>query len=405
MSSIKVEKLIQAAPSEVYHYFTNSTAYRDWMCDVATLQAHAGGHIFLGWLGDYYTNGEFIELEKDKFVSFTWHGRGEPRHTQVDVSLKKKRAGTLVKLTHRGIGKGKKWEAIAENYEKEWHSALENLASVLETGADLRITRRPMLGIYVGEFTPEMATQLCVPVEVGVRLEGVIDGMGAQKAGLQKDDVIVSIDDHNLTAGMPLGTTIDGKHAGDVVEVGYYRGPDKNSARMTLSGRQIPPLPTSAADLSKLAEGIYRRYEPEIEKLLNSASDEECAYKAGPDIWSVNEIMAHLIHSEIGWQNYSSEIVQGYEAAYDGYGGNLQARIDGTTTAFSTKGELLRELKLHDAETVAMIAHLPEEITQHKGRLWKLAFNTNENILHLKAHLEQMQASIQSARNKSPHPG
>ena len=398
MSSIKVEKYIEAPVSEVYHYFTNSTAYREWMCDVATLQPHAGGHIYLCWLGDYYTSGEFISLENNKSVSFTWLGRNEPRQTRVEVAFKKKKAGTLVKLNHRGIGKGKKWESVGEGYKREWNNALENLASVLETGADLRITRRPMLGIYVGEFNAEIAAQLCVPVETGVRLEGVVDGMGAQQAGLQKDDVIVSIDDKDLATGVPIGTMIAEKHAGDVVEVGFYRGQDKKSTKMTLSGRHIPVIPASGIELSKQVEPVYHKYEAEIEVLLNGASEEECSRKPGAGEWSANEILAHLIQSEIGWQNYSSEIIQGHEGAYDDFGGNLQARIDGTLAIFPTKSALLRELKAHDAESLAILAHLPEDSPTHKGRFWRLTFTANDNSIHLQSHLEQMRAAIESAR-------
>ncbi len=101
---------------------------------------------------DYYTSGEYLKLEKDKFVSFTWFGQGEPRQTRVEVTLKKQGGGTLVKLAHRGVGKSQKWLEIGEVYEAQWQKAFENLASVLENGADLRITKRPMLGIYVGEF-------------------------------------------------------------------------------------------------------------------------------------------------------------------------------------------------------------------------------------------------------------
>ena len=400
MSSVKVEKFIAATPTEVYHYFTNSTAYKDWLCDVATLQPHPGGHIYMCWLGDYYTSGEFVQLENNKAVTFTWLGRNEPRPTQVEVSLKKKKGGTLVKLTHRGIGKGKKWETIAKGYEKEWNRAFENLASVLETGADLRITRRPMLGIYVGEFNHEIADQLCVPVEVGVRLEGVVDGMGAQQAGLKKDDVIVSIDGQELTAGVPLGTVIAEKHAGDVVEVGFYRGQDKKSTKMTLSGRRIPPVPASGVELYKQIEPTYHKYEGEFETLLSNASDEECAHKANPEDWSVNEILAHLIHSEIGWQNFASEIIQGHEGAYDDFGGNLQARIEGTTATFPTKASLLKELKAHDAESLAMLVHLPTDFPQNKGRFWKLTFNVSDNSFHLQTHLDQMREALAAARKR-----
>ncbi len=401
MSSVKVEKFVQANPSEVYRYFTNSTAYRDWMCDVATVQPHPGGHIYLCWPGEYYTSGEFLQLENEKLVSFTWHGRNEPRQTHVDISLRKKSGGTLVKLAHRGLGKGKKWAAIADTYAKEWHSSLENLASVLETGADLRITRRPMLGIYLGEFNPEIATQLCVPVSAGVRLEGLVDGLGAQRAGLQKDDVIVSLDGTELGSNVSIGSIMQSKHAGDVVEVVFYRGPEKKAVKMTLSGRPIPPIPASGVELSKQVEPAYRQYEAEFETVLSAASDEECAYKPGAADWSANEVLAHLIQSEQGWQNYASEIVSGHEPFYDDFGGNLLPRIEATTAVFTTKAELFRQLKLHDAQTLAMLARLPDDFVAHKGRFWKLVFQASQNSFHLQTHLDQMRAAIESARKKA----
>ena len=400
MSAIKIEKIIQASPSEVYRYFTNSTAMRDWMCDVATLHAHPGGHIYLCWPGEYYASGEFLQLEPEKLASFTWLGRGEPRSTIVEVRLKKRKGGTQVKLTHRGIGKGKKWAPIAETFQKEWESSLSNLGSVLETGADLRITRRPMMGIYIDEFNPEIAERLCVPVKFGVRLSGNVDGMGAQKAGLQKDDVIVSLDGRDLTQGVPIGNILATKHAGDVVEVAYYRGPEKKTVKMALSGRYIPPMPASGVDLARQVEPTYHKYESEFEKLLNNTTEEECAHKPAPGEWSVNEILAHLIHGEIGWQNYASEIIAGHEGSYDDYAGNLQARIEATTVAFPTKGALLQELKHHDAETLTMLTHLPDEFMSHKGQCWKLAFQASQNEAHTQTHLEQMQAAVQSARKK-----
>jgi uncharacterized protein YndB with AHSA1/START domain len=399
MSSKRIERLIKASPVEIFHYFTNSTAIRDWMCDIATTDPRPGGHLYFCWLEDYYAAGEYIQLEKDKLISFTWHGRGEPRQTQVHVSLKKKKAGTLLKLTHRNIGKGEKWDKIGETFETQWGRALENLASVLETGADLRITRRPMLGIYVGEFNPEIANQLCVPISNGSRLAGVVDGMGAQKAGLRKDDVIVALDGIKIDAGVSLSSLISSKHAGDVVEVTFYRGPDMQAEKMVLSGRSIPPIPGSGKELSKQVEPIYRQYEDEIEKLLKDASEDECTYKPQPSEWNVKEVLAHLIHSELGWQNFASEIISGFQGSYDGFGGNVQARIDGTISIYPTIDALFKALADHDAETLTMLTHIPDEFTSHKGRFWKLAFLANQNSYHLQSHLEQMQAAIQAARN------
>jgi uncharacterized protein YndB with AHSA1/START domain len=398
MTTIKLEKYIQAAPAEVFIYFTNSTALKDWLCDVATTDPRVGGRMYMWWNGDYYTSGEFQKLKQNELVSFRWFGRGEPHATQVDVTIKKKKAGTLLKLAHRKLGKNSKWDEIGKEYKKEWTKALENLTSVLENGADLRITTRPMLGTYTDQFNASIAEKLGIPVVQGLRLSGVVEGLGAQKAGLIADDVITGMDGHEITGAATFASYMNNKKAGDDVEVTYYRCAEKKTTTMKLSGRPIPPIPQSGMELSKQVEPTYKQYENEIEILLKGASEAECAKKPAPAEWSADEILAHLIHSELGWQNALTDIMGGHEASYDDWGGNIQARIDGTIATFTTKAELFKELKNHNAETLNMLINIPSDFLAHKGKFWKLAFYANQNSYHLQSHLEQIRSAIQSAK-------
>jgi len=398
MTTIKLTKLIQAPPSEVFQYFTNSTDLRDWLSDIATVDARPEGRFYLGWNSNYYTSGEYLIVKPNDAVSFTWLGRGEPHATRVDVTLRKKKGGTLVKLAHRKIGKSQKWEAIGEEYEKQWDKALDNLTSVLENGPDLRITSRPLLGIYPDELNSTVAQKLGVPVMRGVHLVGVLDGMGAQKAGLQFDDVITALDDHEVTGTGSFITYMGNKRVGDVIDVTYYRCAEKHIAKMTLSGRSIPQIPASGKELASQLESVYRFHENEVGAILKAASEEECARKPAPSEWSANEVLAHLIHSELGWQNIVTEILTGYQGAYDGWGGNVQAHIDGTVETFPSKTRLLEELKNHDAETLSMYNHIPADFLSHKGRWWKLVLQAHDNSNHLKDHLQQIRAAIGSAK-------
>ena len=45
MTTIKIEKFVKAPAAEVYRYFTNSTALKDWMCYVATAEPRPGGRL------------------------------------------------------------------------------------------------------------------------------------------------------------------------------------------------------------------------------------------------------------------------------------------------------------------------------------------------------------------------
>jgi hypothetical protein len=83
---------------------------------------------------------------------------------------------------------------VVEVVRKEWSAGLENLQSFLEDGVDLRVARRPRLGIWMEEeFTPEKAQNLGLPVAEGVLLLGTGENTGARAAGLVKDDVLVSL--------------------------------------------------------------------------------------------------------------------------------------------------------------------------------------------------------------------
>jgi hypothetical protein len=286
-----------------------------------------------------------------------------------------------------------------ESFQDEWENALENLVSVLEDGADLRITRRPMIGIMLGDFSSKIASQLGVPVDYGMHVSGVLDGMGAKKAGLQADDVVVAVDGHELTGINTFTSLIMSKHAGDVVNVSYFRGAERKSVKMTLSGRPIPSIPGSSIELSRQLEPYYRQFEAELENILNDATQEECANKPKPGEWSVNEVLAHLIHSERGWLNYIGEIISGREGMYDGDGINIQAMIDGTVVTFITKDELLKELKQLNSETINLVAHIAEDFASHKGKFWKLVYQAHQNPNHYQVHLDQIRAALQSARN------
>ena len=181
----KFETLVQASSALVYEAFTNATSLQEWLCDFATVDPKPGGRIYLYWNSGFYTSGEYTELIPNEKVVFTWNGRNEPAATEIEVKLKRKKGGTLVQLAHKRVGVGAKWENVRREAMEGWQSSLENLASVLATGEDLRFLNRPMLGIGISDFNEDIAKHLNVPVTKGLRIDSVVDGMGAQAAGRQ----------------------------------------------------------------------------------------------------------------------------------------------------------------------------------------------------------------------------
>jgi membrane-associated protease RseP (regulator of RpoE activity) len=281
--------------------------------------------------------------------------------------------------------------------QKAWESSLKNLVSVLETGEDLRFVNRPMLGITLDDFNAEVAEKLGVPVKEGIRIDGVVDGMGAQAAGLQADDVLVGLAGQEVSDWPTLTNALQRLQAGDEIDVTLYRGSEKRTVKMTLSRRPLPEIPETPAALAQVVEKKCERMEATLDDFFAEVSEEQASRKPVQDIWSPKETLAHLIHGERGWHTWMADLVGGFEPSYDDWGGNLQARIDATITAYPTIAELREELRRNCAETVAFLARLPEEFVARKGSYWRLGHNMVEQPYHFNQHLDQMRSAVESA--------
>jgi uncharacterized protein YndB with AHSA1/START domain len=401
MSDLKFERTIHAPIHQVYTAFTNSTALREWMCDGATTNEHLGGRFYVWWNDGYYAAGEYTQLEPDKCLAFTWLGRGEPAATQVNVDLRAQNGSTFLELVHSGLGSGETWEHLRQVFQDAWQFALENLVSVLETGRDLRLVNRPMLGISLSDFDAEIAARQGVPVNEGVRLDGVLSGMGAADAGLQSEDVIVAIDGKPIPTIPSLTAAIQPHRAGDQVEVEFYRGSDRKQVTMRLSPR---PVPDPLADGSALADHIHSENQASLsalEEALQGVSESEADYRPDAGEWCVKEILAHLILGERDTTQFIADIVGHRENWYDDFSGNSHPRTSAVVAVYPTIRALLDELKRCMTETATMISMLPTSIRAQKSIWWRVNFNFLQEPFHTMQHIEQMKAAIEAARNQA----
>jgi uncharacterized protein YndB with AHSA1/START domain len=399
--TLTFDRTINAPASQVYRAFTRANALREWFSTAALADPRPGGRLYFWWNTGYYASGEFTAVQENQELAFTWHGRNEPAITQVQVSLQPEGEGTRVTLTHSGIGSGKGWAETVKQFQRGWQVGLENLQSILETGQDLRYVRRPMLGVMTGEFNQEIAADLGVPVTEGVRLDGVVEGMGSAAAGLQQDDVVIRIAGAEVTDWSSLTTALEAHHAGDQVEVVYYRGAEKKSATLELSGRPLPEVPATAEALAEAVRQTYEELDAELTAFLGDVSDEEAAHHPAPDEWSVNETLAHLIAGERWFHNLISDMIGDSEPWYDRWGGNVPARHEALLSVYPTLPVLLEELKRGEAETVALLAALPPEFVARKGSFTRLSYNLLEMPgYHTRTHLDQMRQAVEAARAK-----
>jgi uncharacterized protein YndB with AHSA1/START domain len=397
--TIAFEAYIPASPAQVYYAFTNASALREWLCDLATVDPRPGGRLYLYWNSGYYSSGEYTALDAEKSLAFLWCGRGDPGRSRVSIVIEPQERGTRLRLAHTLPDEGGEWEKVVGEIDKGWRDSLENLASVLETGQDLRYINRPMSGITLSDFNAELASKLGVPVVQGLRIDGVVEGMGAQAAGLQSNDVIVRIDGQPTTNFFAIPTLLAGKRAGDHIQVEFYRGPELKAVTMELSRRPLPEIPPTPAALAAVVEANRARCIALLDETFAGVSDAQADRRPAEGEWSAKEVLAHLIHGERFAQFDLVDRVTGYERWADDWGGNLDIQVQATVAAYPTLAELLDELKRAYKETIALITRLPQSFVERRGSYWQVAHAYVQEDTHLDGHIEQIRAALQAAQS------
>jgi uncharacterized protein YndB with AHSA1/START domain len=399
--SLKFTQKINAPVSQVYEAFSTATGLSEWLCDFArTGKPCSSGFVFLRWNSGYHASGVYTDVEENRRVGFTWHGLGEPHPTEVVVSLKKENGTTTVTLEHKGIGTGDDWEKKTEDIKAGWETGLKNLQSVLESGIDPRIYSIPLMGILVSdEVNPEMAERKGFHVDYGVLLAGVVQGMGAEEAGLRKGDIMVSLGGYEVKNLRTLSSAVEHHKAGDVVEVIISRGDQKITLDMRLSGRPKPDFPESAQGLADRWEKLHAKANAKLGSLLENITEEETDYHPVPGEWNVKEILAHFIVNERNTISWVGSLLAGQEI--EAFVSDTQLpRLKSLLSIFPTIPQLVAELERAQAETVALLAELPPDFMSHKGRVAYIVTYLRDGApFHYKDHISQIASAIEAARS------
>lgn len=396
--SLHFEREIPAPAEQVFRAFTHATALRDWLCQASSVEPRSHGHIFLHWDDGYYAAGTFSTFEPPHRLAFSWDGWLEPGVMTVQITISPQVEGVLVVLDQRGLGDGGKWDDTRNGLLTFWRDALENLQSFLLDGIDLRLARRPRLGIFIGDLNSQVAEQMGFPVSEGVLLEGVADGTGAQAAGLQNGDLLVSLNGVALVSPQSFSAALRGLKAGDRPLVEYYRAAEKHTAPLLLGSFPVLRLPESPAELAESVRQTNARIHGEISALVSSLNEDQAAQRPSPGEWSVNELIGHFILTEREYQSWAANMLRDNQIGDDlQFRPNVDERIAALVVRFATRNALLEELALAQEETAELLASLPESFTKWRKhyyrRLVQWALEVTPGHFD-EEHLEQFKTAI-----------
>ncbi len=388
--TITLSRTVNAAPPHVYRAFTNRTMIQSWFCDAALSHVQPGGAVMFAWNNvDYAVVGQFTALETPHHIAFSWQGIGEPAVSQVEIQLTAEGAGTRVDLTHRELAEDGPYPP--DMYHANWAEGLDNLAYFVESGNDLRIQSKPMMGIMPGALSPEQLEALGLAPDTGMLVDGVVDGFSAANAGLQKGDIVLTLGGQELGTFQKYLAAIAPFKGGDSAEVTYLRAGERHTLHMELVARPEPQYPATPADLAAAAQADLDEIQAALDALLDGVDETTLAARPAPDEWSANEVLAHMIFTErfVHLAIYAAVL----DADPPVFPGNPDVQRVGILAAYATGAELRAEFKRAQAETVAQMASLSADLVEHKA-----AWATIAGLLQLKphtlGHVEQIREAL-----------
>src|SRR6266480_690583 len=109
---------------------------------------------------------------------------------------------------------------------------------IIQTGK-VTHTGRAALGVRVADVDPNLAAQDNLSVDHGAMIVSVVPNGAADQAHLQAGDVIVKIDNKQVTDTASLGDALISKSPGDTVSVQIYRGNQQMTVSVKLGELQL----------------------------------------------------------------------------------------------------------------------------------------------------------------------
>ena len=135
-------------------------------------------------------------------------------------------------------------------------------ASVVDQLIEFGEVQRGLLGVMVQDFTPDLAEALGIETGVGAVITQVEPDSAAEAAGLQADDLIVSVDGRPVSGSADLRSQIGLKRTGLTITIEIIRDGERQTVEATLRRGPQGVAQTRDQGLERLSGADLQDLEP-----------------------------------------------------------------------------------------------------------------------------------------------
>ncbi|MFD1256796.1 Do family serine endopeptidase [Mucilaginibacter terrae] len=167
--------------------------------------------------------------------------------------------GALVNTKGELIGINSAIASHTGSYEGYGFAVPVNLAKkVLNDLEKFGSVKRGYIGVSFTELNPDVASELKINTTNGLYVSELVDGGGAEAAGLQKGDVITKVEGVKIYESSDLQERVGRLQPGDKVRLTVLRAGAEKNFTITLKGEPTENK-LAAAAVSKSAEELYNK--------------------------------------------------------------------------------------------------------------------------------------------------
>jgi len=186
-----------------------------------------------------------------------------------------------------------------------------NARKIIEDLMEFGNVQRGVLGVEGGELNAKASKELGVKETEGFYINNVKKSSGAEKAGLQKGDIIIKLDNQNIATFADLSGYINTKRPNDKVEVTYIREGENKIAPVILSKNEFFNTEYKGLELENINATDKKRFHLENGVKIKSITNENLKqYEAdliGNIILSIDNVKIKDIETASKYLNNKNE--------------------------------------------------------------------------------------------------